>query len=79
MDGHPWILKFNKPGESLDMPLIEHAAMTLAAQAGIRVAQTRAIQLPLGVPGSGQSTIRHAVTVRRFDREAGKRRHALSA
>ena len=79
LDGHPWILKFNEPGESLDMPLIEHAAMTLAAQAGIRVAQTRAIQLPLGVPGSGQSTLRHAVAVRRFDREAGKRRHALSA
>lgn len=69
LDGEPWVLKFNEPGEALDMPLVEHATMTLAAQAGIRVAPTRAVPLHQG----------HAVAVRRFDREAGLRRHALSA
>ena len=29
LDGHPWVIKFNEPGEAVDMPLVEHAAMTL--------------------------------------------------
>ena len=69
MDGHPWVLKFNEFGEVIDMPLVEHASMTLAAKAGIRVAETRPVALPTG----------HALAVKRFDREAGLRRHALSA
>jgi len=69
IDGHPWVLKFNEQGAAIDMPLVEHATLTLAAMAGIRVAQTRPIALPKG----------HALAVRRFDREAGSRRHALSA
>jgi serine/threonine-protein kinase HipA len=70
IDGHPWILKFNDPGEAIDMPLVEHATMTLAAQAGIRVAQTRPIPLQTGG---------HALAVKRFDRDGGQRLHALSA
>jgi serine/threonine-protein kinase HipA len=69
IDGQPWIVKFNEPGEPIDTPLVEHATMTLAETAGIRVARTQAIQLPRG----------HAVAVRRFDREAGLRKHAISA
>ena len=69
LEGEPWIVKFNEPGEPIDTPLVEHATMTLAATAGIRVARTRAIQLPRG----------HAVAVRRFDREDGLRKHAISA
>lgn len=69
LDGAPWVLKLNEPGEPIDMPLVEHATMTLAAQAGIRVALTRPVPLARG----------HAVAVRRFDREGGLRRHALSA
>ena len=70
LDGHPWVIKFNEPGEPIDMPLVEHAAMTLAARAGIRAAPTRPVPLQRG----------HAVAVRRFDRESGGlRRHALSA
>ena len=70
LDGHPWALKFNEPGEPIDMPLVEHAAMTLAARSGIRVARTQPVKLPQG----------HALAVQRFDREAGGlRRHALSA
>ena len=53
----------------VDTPLVEHAAMTLAATAGIRVATTRPIALPRG----------HALAVKRFDREGRLRRHALSA
>jgi len=41
----------------------------LAARAQIRVAPTRAVRLNHG----------HAVAIRRFDRDAGRRRHALSA
>jgi serine/threonine-protein kinase HipA len=69
LDGHPWVIKFNEAGEPLDTPLIEHATMTLAAQAQIRVAKTLALPLAQG----------HAVAVQRFDREGTRRRHALSA
>ncbi len=70
LDGQPWVLKFSEPGEPIDMPLVEHAAMTLAAHAGIRVARTVPVPLPQG----------HAIAVQRFDRGAGGlRRHALSA
>lgn len=68
LDGAEWVIKFaedDRPEE----PLIEHAAMTLAARAGITVAETR--PLPLG-----KSV---AIAVRRFDRVAGQRLHALSA
>lgn len=41
------MLKFNEPGEPIDMPLVEHATMTLAAQAGICAARTRTRAVPL--------------------------------
>ena len=73
IQGHPWVLKFKEPGALIDSPLVEHATMTLAAQAGIRVARTQALPLPQG----------HAVAVQRFDREfegsTALRRHAISA
>ncbi|MBI2309087.1 MAG: HipA domain-containing protein [Rhodocyclales bacterium] len=68
LDGEEWVLKFaeqDRPAE----PLIEHAAMTLAAGAGIKVAETRPIPFTNGV----------ALAIRRFDRAAGRRLHALSA
>jgi serine/threonine-protein kinase HipA len=68
MDGEPWIVKFAET-DDFDMPLAEHAAMTLAALAGIDVAPTRALRV-----GNG-----HAVAVKRFDRLPGQRLHALSA
>jgi len=64
-----WIVKFAELGDPLDAGLVEHAAMTLASEAGIRVAPTRVIRLTDG----------HAVAVRRFDRDGAKRRHAQSA
>jgi serine/threonine-protein kinase HipA len=66
--GEPWLVKFSE-GEDLDTELVEHATMTLAARCGIEVAPTRA--LPVGV--------RHAVAIRRFDRQDGARLHAISA
>lgn len=69
LEGHPWVLKFNEPGESVDTPLIEHATLTLAMQAGIRVACTMPVKVHQG----------HALAAKRFDREGGLRRHALSA
>ena len=68
IDGHPWVIKFDA-GDATDTPLVEHACMTLAQQANIRVAQTRAIRLVYG----------HAVAIKRFDRLAERRRHAISA
>lgn len=68
LDGEEWVLKFaeeDRPAE----PLIEHAAMTLAARAGITVARTRPIVFAHGV----------AVAIHRFDRATGQRLHALSA
>jgi serine/threonine-protein kinase HipA len=66
--GEQWVIKFSA-GDPADVPLIEHAAMTLASQANINVAKTRAVRLIDG----------HAVAIRRFDRAAGKRLHTLSA
>lgn len=68
LEGGEWVLKFAEEGRP-EEPLIEHATLTLAAQAGIAVAQTQAIFFGNGV----------AVAIRRFDREAGRRLHALSA
>ncbi len=68
MDGHEWVLKFDEADQSC-APLVEHAAMTLAAKANITVAETRPIQLARGI----------AVAVKRFDRNADQRLHALSA
>lgn len=78
LDGQQWVLKFAEHGESLDEPLIEHASLTLAQQAGIRVATSRAVAL-----WPERSDSRHAIAVQRFDREQldgqTRRRHALSA
>lgn len=76
MDGMPWVLKFPEHGEPGDIALIEHATLTLAQRAGIRVARS----VPVALKGTG----RHALAVQRFDRVAGPhgqllRRHALSA
>ena len=70
LDGAEWVLKFAE-ADHADEPLLEHATMTLAEKAGIRVAETRLIRLAHGV----------AVAVRRFDRSAdGQGRiHAISA
>ena len=68
IEGEPWVVKFSDH-EPTDTPLIEHASMTLARQARIRTADTRAIRLIDG----------HAVAVKRFDRARGRRLHALSA
>ncbi|MBH1988725.1 MAG: HipA domain-containing protein [Myxococcaceae bacterium] len=64
----PWILKF-APGDSIDRALIEHASMTLAEQAKIRIAETRAIPTHLG----------HVLAIKRFDRYKEQRLHVLSA
>jgi serine/threonine-protein kinase HipA len=66
--GVQWVIKFFD-NEPIDAPLIEHASMTLAAIAGMRVADTRVIPL------AGE----HALAVRRYDRDAERRVHCLSA
>lgn len=68
IDGEPWVVKFSE-GDAIDAPLVEHAAMTLASRAGIRSATTMPIRLVDG----------HAVAIKRFDRQRGRRLHALSA
>ena len=73
IDGEPWVVKFAEAGDPLDSPLIEHAAMTLAAQAGIEACETLAIPIANGLADG------HAVAIRRFDRSGGTRLHALSA
>ena len=68
IDAEQWVIKFSD-GDPTDTPLIEHAAMTLARQARIRVAATRPVRLTHG----------HAVAIKRFDRERDARLHCLSA
>ena len=68
VDGEQWVLKlFN--AEAVDQPLVEHATMTLAATAGIKVAQTMPVRL----------TAEHAVAIKRFDRVGSQRLHCVSA
>ena len=67
--GQEWVIKFGEAGDPLDGPLVEHAAMTLAAIAGIEVCETRAMRITDG----------HAVAVQRFDRAGEARLHAMSA
>jgi serine/threonine-protein kinase HipA len=66
--GEQWVIKF-ADGDPTDVPLIEHATMTLAQKASIRVAPTMPVRLTHG----------HAVAVKRFDRNRGLRLHSLSA
>ena len=66
--GEQWVIKFSA-GDPADVPLVEHATMTLAGTAKINAAQTRAVRLTDG----------HAVAIRRFDRKAGQRLHSLTA
>jgi len=66
--GEEWVIKFFN-GEPVDTPLVEHATMTLARRAGIDTAETRVIRLASA----------NAIAIRRFDREAGRRIHSISA
>ncbi len=66
--GVQWVIKFFD-NEPIDVPLIEHASMTLAQLAGIRVAETRV------VPLAGEN----ALAVRRYDRDGDRRIHCISA
>ena len=66
--GEQWIIKFFN-NEPIDVPLIEHASMTLASFAGITVAETQV------VPLVGE----HALAVRRYDRQGSLRIHCISA
>jgi len=68
IDGHEWVIKFFN-NEPVDVPLIEHATMTLARKAGINTAETQVIKLQDG----------NALAVRRFDRTPGVRVHSISA
>lgn len=68
IDGEPWLVKFSA-GDDVDIELLEHATMTLAAVCGVDVAPTRALKLSTG----------HAVAIRRFDRVGALRLHAMSA
>ncbi|CAM5216271.1 hypothetical protein CDEF62S_00124 [Castellaniella defragrans] len=68
IDGTQWVVKFFN-NEYVDAPLIEHATMTLAAKAGITVAQTQVIALEDA----------NAIAIRRFDREGRHRIHSISA
>jgi serine/threonine-protein kinase HipA len=67
-DSAQWVVKFGD-GDATDAPLVEHATMTLARNAGIHVAETMPVRLVSG----------HAVAIKRFDRERGRRLHCLTA
>ena len=66
--GEQWVIKFFN-NEPIDVPLIEHASMTLAKLAGIEAAETRV------VPLAGEN----ALAVRRYDRDGARRIHCISA
>jgi serine/threonine-protein kinase HipA len=69
-DGSAWIAKFPGRQDRFDVGLWEYLAHALARRAGICVPEARAMKL-----GSEH----HTFAVRRFDREAGRRRLYASA
>ena len=73
-DNGPCVVKFSELDDPVDTPLIEHATMTLAAKAGIKVAKTGVLPLP-----PRHRKARHALTIQRFDRVGEYRLHCLSA
>ncbi|RYF00773.1 MAG: type II toxin-antitoxin system HipA family toxin [Comamonadaceae bacterium] len=79
-DSGSCVIKFSELDDPVDTPLIEHATMTLAAQAGIHVATTGVLPLPSRY---ATGTPRHALTIERFDRlDTGThhlRMHCISA
>ena len=66
--GEQWLIKFFNQ-EPIDVPLVEHATMTLATHAGITTALTQVIRLQ-GL---------NALAIRRFDRDQERRIHSISA
>ena len=68
------VVKFSELDDAVDTPLVEHATMTLAALAGIRVAATGVLPIP-----ARHGKARHALTIERFDRVGPYRLHCLSA
>ncbi len=70
LDGAQWVLKFAEEDASA-APLIEHAAMTLAAKAGIVVAQTRPIKLASGTTAAGNGPRNRAGSARGSARGGG--------
>lgn len=67
--GRPCIAKFNRRDDPFDNALAEYSVMNLAAQVGIRCAETHLVDTDLG----------HVVAVERFDTDQHKRRHMVSA
>jgi serine/threonine-protein kinase HipA len=73
-DAGACVIKFSELDDAVDTPLVEHATMTLAALAGIRVAATGVLPIP-----ARHGKARHALTIERFDRWGDYRLHCLSA
>lgn len=73
-DNGPCVFKFSELDDPVDTPLIEHATMTLAAQAGLYVANTAVLPLAMR-----HGKWRHALTIERFDRLGPYRVHCQSA
>ena len=73
-DAGACVIKFSELDDAVDTPLVEHATMTLAAKAGIRVAVTGVLPIPMR---HGKAL--HALTIERFDRVGDYRLHCLSA
>ena len=73
-DAGACVIKFSELDDAVDTPLVEHATMTLAAKAGIRVAATGVLPIPMR---HGKAL--HALTIERFDRVGDYRLHCLSA
>ena len=73
-DAGACVIKFSELDDPVDTPLIEHATMALASQAGLYVANTAVLPI---APRHGKA--RHALTIERFDRVGPYRVHCLSA
>jgi len=67
-DGRCWIAKFNRDSDLVDMCRVEHAAMRMAAAAGIEVPEVHLTETARGT----------VLLVERFDRDAVGQHHLIS-
>lgn len=68
-NGDFWIAKFNVPNDPYDMAIAEHTVLEMGRDMGLKVAESKVIQLPSG---------ENVFLSKRFDREGNEKFHSLS-
>jgi serine/threonine-protein kinase HipA len=68
-NGDFWIAKFNVPNDPYDMAIAEHTVLEMGRDMGLKVAESKVLQLPSG---------ENVFLSKRFDRQNNEKFHSLS-